>query len=231
MQDTPETPGGPDPATPPPPPPPPPAAPSHGGGRPGLIERVRNILIQPAAEWRRIDGEATTTGQLFTGYALILAAIPPVACLIGVLLLPFGSYILGSMAPYMLLIYAILLAIAFGLGLAIDALAPTFGGTKNSIQALKLAVYASTPMWLLGILFLLVLQMVMGGLFWLWLLASLGWGGYLLFLGIPILMRAPQDKAPAYAGAAVGAWIVLLLIAYVLLRVILGGMGMGMGRY
>ena len=36
-----------------------------------------------------------------------------------------------------------------------NALASTFGGQKNSAQALKLAVYAYTPAWVAGVFSLL----------------------------------------------------------------------------
>src|SRR5688572_21586050 len=73
------------PVTPPPPP----------GGAPGapasLVDRVKNILTNPATEWARIDGESASVGGLITGYALILAAIAPIAMLLGLFLAGAGS--------------------------------------------------------------------------------------------------------------------------------------------
>ena len=40
--------------------------------------------------------------------------------------------------------YLLSLASVFVLALIIDALAPTFGGTKNQVQALKVAAYSNT---------------------------------------------------------------------------------------
>jgi hypothetical protein len=51
--------------------------------RPGLVERAKNILLKPVETWNVIAVEAATTKGLFTGYAAILAAIPPVATFIG----------------------------------------------------------------------------------------------------------------------------------------------------
>ena len=72
------------PTTPPPPPPPP------STGSSSLVTRAMNILTKPATEWRVIDGEATTVGRLITGYALILAAIAPLAMLLGMFVLGFA---------------------------------------------------------------------------------------------------------------------------------------------
>jgi hypothetical protein len=44
-------------------------------------------------------------------------------------------------------------------------------------------------------------------------LFGLGWSAYLLYRGLPILMRSPQDRAAAYATTvAIVAMIALLLI-------------------
>jgi hypothetical protein len=44
-----------------------------------LVDRVKRILLAPRAEWAVIDNEPTTPAQLFTGYAMPLAAIGPIA--------------------------------------------------------------------------------------------------------------------------------------------------------
>ncbi len=48
-----------------------------------LVARAKNILLQPKTEWPVIAGEQATTGSLYTGYIIPLAAIGPVASIIG----------------------------------------------------------------------------------------------------------------------------------------------------
>jgi hypothetical protein len=183
----------------------PPPPPSTGGS--SFITRAINILTKPAAEWRVIDGEATSIGKLILGYALILALIAPIAMLIGMLLTPMGTMVfsaMGFLIKILLILYAISLGTVVLLGFIIDLLAPNMGGTKNGVQAMKLAVYAGTAFWVAALL-LIVSE-------WLWLVVGIGYGGYLLWLGLPILMRVPADKAQVYVGAVVGIWVVLFLI-------------------
>ena len=78
----------------------------------------------------------------------------------------------------------------FILSLIINALAPSFGGQKNSTQALKVAVYAFTPAWVAGALQILTPLAILGIL-----LAF--YGLYLLYLGLPVLMRARRRKRSA----------------------------------
>ena len=66
----------------------------------------------------------------------------------------------------------------FIIALVVDALAPSFGGTKNQVQALKVVAYAYTASWVGGILSLVPALSVVGILFGLYSL-------YLLYLGLP----------------------------------------------
>jgi hypothetical protein len=48
-----------------------------------LVERVKAILLTPQKEWPVIEAEWASTAGLYTGYIMPLAAIGPVAMLIG----------------------------------------------------------------------------------------------------------------------------------------------------
>ena len=52
-----------------------------------LTERVKNILLQPAEEWTVIDNEPTSISELYRSYIVPLAAIGPVASIIGLSLI------------------------------------------------------------------------------------------------------------------------------------------------
>jgi Yip1-like protein len=179
-----------------------------------LMERAKNILLQPKQEWPVIDTEQTSVGSLYTGYIMPLAAIGPIAQLIGSMLfrsripftgityrVSFSSGITSAIVTYVLGLVGV-----FVLALIIDALAPTFGGQKNQLQALKVAAYSSTAAWVGGIFGLIPALTILG------LLAAI-YGLYLLYLGLPVLMKAPQDKAVGYT-------VVVILVAIVLYFVI-----------
>ena len=63
-----------------------------------LVERVKNILLSPTTEWETIKKEDHMISDLFTQYALKLAAIPALAGLIGFTLFGY-SYGFGSYRP------------------------------------------------------------------------------------------------------------------------------------
>lgn len=191
----------------------------------GLVDRVKRILLSPRQEWQVIDGEVTTPVDLYKGYIAPLAAIGPIAQAVGYsvfgLTLPFvGTYRtpVGSAITSAVVAYVLTLVGVYVLALIIDALAPTFGGTKNQMQALKVAAYSSTASWVAGIFGLIPALSI---------LSILGlYSLYLLYLGLPVLMKSPPEKAMGYTVVVILAAIVLfMLIGLVAGSFVAGPMG------
>ncbi len=173
-----------------------------------LSERAKKILLQPAEEWAVIDKESGTPTDLYTSYIIPLAAIGPIASIIGfsvigVALPVGGSYRVSVASAIGHAVIAFILALVgiYVLALIIDGLAPTFLGVKNDFQALKVAAYSSTAAWLAGVFNLIptiaFLQIL--GLY----------SVYLLYLGLPALMKVPQEKALPYTAVVIIAAIVI----------------------
>ncbi|WP_447728690.1 Yip1 family protein [Sphingomonas koreensis] len=185
-----------------------------------LIERCKNILLKPKEEWERIDPEPATVSGLMTGWVVPLAAIGPVAGLIGGLVFGYGGFgityrpsitaaLTGAVLGFVLTVLC-----AFLLAKIIDALAPSFGGQKNSVQAMKVAAYSGTAAYLAGIF-----QLIPA----LWILGILGlYSFYLLYLGLPRLMKAPEDKAASYTIVTVVVAIVLFFVVGVVTTALTG---------
>lgn len=173
-----------------------------------LIERVKNILLQPQETWAVIESETTDVPTLFTRYAMILAAIPAVCGFIGMSLIGFGGFGVTIRVPFvsglvnMVVSYVMSLVGVFVLGLIINALAPTFGGQKSGIQALKVAVYASTAAMLGGVFSLLPALSMLG------IVAAL-YSIYLLYTGLPVLMKNLPGKSVVYTVVVIVAAIVV----------------------
>jgi hypothetical protein len=176
-----------------------------------LVKRVKGILLSPQTEWQVIDAEPTTPAELYRSYIAPLAAIGPIAQIIGYsvfgITVPFvGTYRvpIGSAITSALVAYILTLAGTYVLALIIDGLAPTFSGQRSQIQALKVAAYSSTASWLAGI-FALIPSLR--------LLAILGlYSLYLLYVGLPIVMKSPREKAMGYTLVVILAAIVLFMI-------------------
>jgi Yip1 domain len=174
--------------------------------------RVRNILLTPNTEWPAIAEEPTPPGTLVSSYVIPLAAIGAIAGFIGGSLVgatvPFlGTYRVPIMTGLVGAVFTFCFAIVsvFILGFIINALAPTFGAQQDSNKAFKVAVYSYTPGWIAGALQILPALGILG-------VFAARYGLYLLYLGLPALMKVPQDKAIGYTAVVVVCAIVLSIV-------------------
>ena len=192
---------------------------------PGFVSRVKNIVLGPAAEWEAVAPESTSIAQLYTGYIVILAALAAVLAfvrmsMIGVRL-PLGGgvmrYPMGSGMTTAVMSFVLGLIGVFVVGLIINGLAGTFSAQRDQRQALKVAAYSLTPAFLSSILALspvlpTLLQFLAGC-----------YGIYVLYLGLPVVMRSPKEKAVGYTAAVV--------ICTILLGIVLGAVAGGLGIF
>jgi Yip1 domain len=176
-----------------------------------LIDRVKNIILTPKTEWPVIDREPGDVPYIFTNYVAILAAIPAICGFIGMSIvgislpgmgtirMPVASGLLNAVVSYLLTFVTV-----YVVALVVDALAPTFSSRKNFESALKVTAYSFTPFWVCGF-FLLI-----PGLRFLTILGL--YGLYLLWLGLPVLMKSPQEKSIGYMAAVVISAIVIVIV-------------------
>lgn len=193
-----------------------------------LLERVKSMIVAPKQEWNVIADETPDTGKIITSYVLPLAGLAAIAAFIGYGFI--GINILGIRIAgiswglyYAIVVIVSALASVFVSALVIDALASSFGSEKNIGRSVQLVAYSFTPAWVGGLLAVVPALAMIGSLFGIY-------GLYLLYLGMPVLKKTPQDKL-------VGYFIVSLLVTivvYIVVGMILGAilmplMGLSMG--
>jgi hypothetical protein len=194
-----------------------------------LVKRVQDILLKPKDTWPVIEQETTDTATLYKQYLVILAAIPAVASFIGLSLIGAGAFGVSFRVPIvtglvmMVMHYVLTLVMVYLLSLVVNALAPTFGGTKNQLNALKLVAYASTAGFVGGIFSLLPSLALLG------LLASL-YSIYLIYAGLPMLMKNPAEKSLVYTVVILVCGIVAGVILAAVFALVPGGAGGFMHR-
>jgi hypothetical protein len=174
--------------------------------------RAKAILIDPVAEWTRIQHESGDLAYLLSRYVAVLALVPALCGLVGTSVIgvvvpgmgtvrtPIFDGLFGAIFGYVATVVTVL-----SLAVLINLLAPLFGAQKDFDSAAKLAVYSYTPVWLSGIFLLLP------GLRFLILLSF--YGAYVLAVGLPRLMKSPVRKSYGYALVVVVCACALTLIA------------------
>ena len=190
-----------------------------------IVARAKNIILKPTDEWNVIAGEPATVGGLFTGYAMILAAIPLVAGIIFTGALGINAASLGGMgggamalgfgaiAAMAVVGYVLSLVTLFVMSFLVNAVSPSFNGRSDMVQSTKLMTYASTPTWVAGLVGWIP---ILGGLI---SFAAIAYVVYLIYLGLQPVLGVPKEK--------VAGFTVVIVLIYVVLTVIISGILIG----
>jgi hypothetical protein len=187
--------------------------------------RAKAMLVDPAAEWIKIERESGDPAFLLSRYVAVLALVPALAGFIGTSLIgtvvpgtglvraPLFDGVFGAIFGYVLAVATVLV-----LGFVINLAAPLFGRQKNFDNAFKLAVYSYTPVWLAGIF------LVLPGLRFLVLTGF--YGAYVLWTGLPRLMKSPPQKSLINVAVIVACACALAYITAALQRAVFGTPGL-----
>jgi hypothetical protein len=190
-----------------------------------LVQRALNLLLHPVETWDAIEAEPDSIERLFRHWVLPLAAIPPIARMLGQI--SFGSFEIFGIRFYhpnffwafgdAVASYALTLVSVYLLALVVDHFAPQFGGERSRTQAFKLIAYSGTAAWVAGAFRILPEA---GGVF-----AILGvlYSLYLLSLGLPKLMRS----APVFTLN----YFALTLVAAVVMAIVIGSVSSHAGDF
>lgn len=186
-----------------------------------LVARAKAMLLTPKTEWPVVATEPTTVADLYKGYIIPLAAIPAIftflkMSIIGTSVMFAGTYRLGIGLglTQMVLGYVLSLASVYVTALIINALAPTFGGQKDTVQALKVMAFASTAAWVSGA------GQIVPGIGWLIMIAGGIYSIYTLYLGLPHTMKCPPEKAGGYTAVVV----IIAMVFYFVIGAVIGSM-------
>ena len=175
------------------------------------IDRAISIVKNPQAELNKVKSEQIAKDYLIKQYIAILAIIPAVAYIIGYgfigINIGLGSFKFPLQTAVVggVLMYILSIAGFYATSIVINALAPNFSSKQNENQAMKLAAYSYTPVLLGGVFNIIPMLGIIGLLFALY-------GLYILYLGVPLLMETPQDKALTYTIVIIVAMVVIYAV-------------------
>ncbi|WP_110456628.1 Yip1 family protein [Shewanella algidipiscicola] len=193
-----------------------------------ILNHLMGLYTHPKEEWHTIEQNHEAVKSSLS-HVLLIALIPAICTYfastsigwdLGVsdpLFLTKTSALMMSISMYFGLIVGV-----FALAYLAFWMAKTFDATPSFTQALELAAYTATPLFMVGLAALypsLWFMMVVG-------LAGLSYSVYLLYTGVPIIMNIPEEKGFIYASSVVTAGLVLL-VALMASSIILWSLGLG----
>ncbi len=194
-----------------------------------ILQHTIGLFIHPDQEWQSIREQRTTPVKLFGQHVFVLALIPAVAAYIGTSQV---GWAIGSETTVRLtetsafnlclLFYCAMLAGIFILGKFIDFMAVTYGVDQHAHRGTELAAYAATPLFLMGAIAIypnIWIDMIVG-------LAAVSYAVYLLYEGLPILMKIPKERGFLFASSVLTVGLVML-VALLAASVVIWSIGIG----
>jgi hypothetical protein len=194
-----------------------------GGTTAGLIDRVKNIILTPAAEFDRIDAEPADVNKIYLGYALPLLALGALCTFIGFSIIGASAFGVSYKVPIVTGLVMGVLRVVLGLvglylmAMITNGLASNFGSQPNMGKAHQFAVYGATAGLLAGVFSILPALAILG-------LVGL-YSFYLWYVGLGKLMKTPDDKRIIYLIVI----IVLAIIVQFVIGAVVGAVQMSMG--
>jgi hypothetical protein len=174
-----------------------------------LIRHAPRLLFSPATEWEAIEKEPANLRDIYLFYVVPLVAFSAACALFGTLYYGIGLLRtptpLGTLVSDVLLTSLLQLLMVFVFALMLDALAPVFHARRNFAHAFKVAAYAPTAAWIGGI-FLLFPPLAPVSL-----IAAL-YSLYLLFTGLPRLMKPKASQTVPYTVISIIVGVGLFLV-------------------
>ncbi len=185
-----------------------------------IIERARDLILYPQKTWEKIKEERDY--KFLAAYPLVLSSVQALAVLIGYGIVGlwmgqvgyFRMSIINAFYSALVAYFLSVLGVVVGCFLIL-VLANYFSAEADILSAMKLAIYSSTAPLLAGIF-----QIIPG----IRILMVLGlYGAYLLYLGIPKLIKAPYDKESPFIFSSIIAGIILILLINFLISQYING--------
>ncbi|MCF1426961.1 MAG: YIP1 family protein [Shewanella sp.] len=193
-----------------------------------ILNHLIGLYTHPKQEWLAIERNHEKAGSSLS-HILLISLIPAICAYIANTQIGWNPgvgeplFLTQQSALFMSVgIYFGLIAGVFGLAYLVYWMANTFDVKPSYTQALELAVYTATPLFMVGFSALypeLWFIMLVG-------LLGLSYSVYLLYTGVPILMRMPEEKGFIYASSVVTCGLVLL-VALMGTSVMLWSYGLG----
>lgn len=187
------------------------------------------LLFKPDQEWKAIRKDSESTLRLYLGHVLILALIPAFAGFIGTTQVGWqigdGQVTRLSMKSGLslsILFYAAMLAGIFILGKFIDFFSATYGVSEQTPRGVTMAAYTATPIFLIGVIAVypnIWVNMLAG-------LVAIAYAVFLLYEGLPILMKIPEDRGFMFATAVLTVGLVMF-VALLAISVVIWSAGVG----
>lgn len=194
-----------------------------------MIQHTIGLLVRPRAQWNTIAELPKNSLNILVLYPFIFALLPAVAWYYGTSHVGWtvggGNAIrltTSSALQLCILFYFAMVSCIVAIGFFIHWMAGTYGAETTLAKGIVIAGVSVTPLFIFGLVGfhpLLWVDLLVG-------VAAASWSVYLLYLGIPIMMRIPEERGFLFSTAVMAVSLVIL-VSLLVATVIIWDMGAG----
>jgi hypothetical protein len=179
-----------------------------------MFDHAIGLLVRPGTQWRKVAELPSATMTTMILYPCIMALLPAVAWYYGTTRIGWtvgdGDAIkltTESALAIIILFYVTMVAAVTIIGYFIHWMADTYGAESSLAKGIVIAGFTATPLFLAGLTGFYPLL-------WLDLLlavVAVCWSVYLLFLGIPIVMKISEERGFLFSSAVIAICLVMII--------------------
>lgn len=172
------------------------------------------LLFRPREGWQRLAQKRSIGMFAALLYPAVFAALPAIAWFEGAT--GVGWRVGGeeavrlthaSAVPIIVLFYLAMLAAVIGIGGMVHWMARTYDADSTLAKGIALAGYTATPLFIAGLVGFypwVMFDLIVG-------LLAICHAVYLLYIGIPIVMRIPEERGFLFASAVIAVCLVIFI--------------------
>ena len=195
-----------------------------------MLQHSVGILTNPDAEWRRLAEFTEHSRVIYLIYPALWAVLPAVAWYFGTTQVGWtvgssdSAIRLTEQSATLIgfLFYSAMVVSVIVIGYFIHWMSDTYGADSTLTKGILIASFTATPLFIAGAVGfypILWLDMLLG-------VAALSWSVYLLYTGIPIVMKIPETRGFLFASAIIAISLVIL-VSLLVVTVLLWEWGAG----
>lgn len=180
-----------------------------------MIGNLLGLLFRPKTQWHSIAANNSYSLPASVIYTLLLACLPAVAWFYGTTVIGWsvgdGDIIrmtAESATTIIVLFYFTMVVSVMVIGYMIHWMSKTYGADSSTAKGIAIASFSATPLYIAGAVGFMPV-------FWLALLigvSAVSYAVYVLYLGIPIVMKIPEERGFLFSSAVLAFCMVILMI-------------------
>jgi len=180
-----------------------------------MIQHTFGLLVRPSAQWRAVADLPQSSLKTLILYPCFMAILPAVAWYYGTSQMGWNVGEHGetikltaqSARQICILFYLSMVACIAIIGCFIHWMSNTYGAESTPTKGIVIAGLTATPLFLAGLVGfypLLWIDLLVG-------VTAISWSVYLMYLGIPIVMKIPEERGFLFSSAVLAIAMVIMI--------------------